>query len=61
MAMFLDLKVGESLSIDGGRVKITLEDKSGKLARLRVVAEKSIPVVKSVGSGAAKLARNGIL
>ncbi len=29
-----DLKVGESLSIDGGRLVVTVEEKSGQRARL---------------------------
>lgn len=33
--LFMDVKVGESVSLDGGRVTITLEHKSGQLAKLR--------------------------
>lgn len=32
--LFMDLKVGESLTIDGG-ITVTLEQKSGQLAKLR--------------------------
>lgn len=33
--LYMDVKVGEVLSIDGGRVLITLEEKSGQRAKLR--------------------------
>jgi len=39
----IDLRVGESISI-GDYATITLEDKSGKIARLSIQADKSIPV-----------------
>lgn len=35
--LFKDLKVGQSLSIDGGRIVVTLEQKSGQLAKLKFV------------------------
>lgn len=40
----IDLKQGESVSIDGGRVVVTLEDKSGKRARLTFEADKSVAI-----------------
>lgn len=42
----IDLKVGETLSLDGGRVLLTLVEKSGKLARLALVAQAEVKVVK---------------
>ncbi len=35
--LLMDLKVGQTLSIDGGRFFITLEEKSGQRAKLRFV------------------------
>lgn len=40
----LELRVGESLKI--GDAVITLEDKSGKLARLAIQADKSVPIYR---------------
>lgn len=44
MPKFIDLKVGESVSIDQGRIKINLHEKSGQRARLEVDADKSIKI-----------------
>lgn len=38
----IDLKVGESVAI--GDTIVTLQAKSGQLARLQIVADKSVPV-----------------
>ena len=42
----IDLKVGDTLVLDGGKVKLTLEQKSGQVARLSVQADRSIPISK---------------
>lgn len=47
MPLFLDLRIGESVSIDKGRVNITLREKSGQRARLEIQADKSVSVEKS--------------
>lgn len=57
----IDLKPGEKIVI--GDAVITLESKSGQLARLSVQADKSIPVrkVQEQGPSVAKMvAENGI-
>lgn len=56
----IDLKPGESIAI--GDAVVTLEDKSGKIARLSVQADKSIPVrrVQEQGSVARMVAEHGI-
>lgn len=36
-SLLMDLKVGQSVSIDDGRIVITLEEKSGQRAKLRFV------------------------
>jgi pyruvate kinase len=40
----MDVKVGQEINIDDGRIKILVEQKDGKRARLRVIADKSIIV-----------------
>lgn len=35
--LLMDVKVGQSISIDGGRVMITLEEKSGQRVKIRFV------------------------
>lgn len=42
--MIVDVKVGQELKIDNGRIRIIVEQKDGKRARLRVIADKSIIV-----------------
>lgn len=37
--LLMDVKVGQSLSIDGGRILITVEEKSGQRVKLRFVHE----------------------
>lgn len=42
--MIVDVKVGQELKIDNGRIRIVVEQKDGRRARLRVIADKSIIV-----------------
>lgn len=49
-----DLRVGESLSIDGGRITLTVEEKSGQRARLSFASEEKIAFAK------ATLGRTGV-
>lgn len=39
-----DLKPGDTLSLDSGKIRIQLLDKSGKRARLRLSAPRDCPV-----------------
>lgn len=50
-----DLRIGETIAI-GDNVRITLEDKSGKIARIVVDAPKSVPIKRLERSSAADLA-----
>jgi sRNA-binding carbon storage regulator CsrA len=43
----IDLKTGDSVSFDDGRISITLLEKSGKLARLDVQAAKDVKISHS--------------
>ena len=62
--LLMDLKVGQSISIDGGRVVITLEEKSGQRIKLRcthqgaVIERRAEP--RTPGSIGAQQARLGI-
>lgn len=42
----IDVRQGERLSLDGGRVLIELVRKSGQLARLKVSAPKEVAIKK---------------
>lgn len=54
----LDIRVGESIKI-GGAI-ITLDDKSGKIARLSIEADKSIPIQRIQSTSMAEIAKSGI-
>jgi len=51
----IDLRVGESITI-GNVAVVTLEEKSGKIARLSISADKSVPVVRSPKTSTATIA-----
>jgi hypothetical protein len=42
--MTVDVKVGQEIDIDNRRVRIIVEQKDGKRARLRVIADKGIMI-----------------
>ena len=58
----IDIKVGESVSVDKGRVVLTLVEKSGQRARLSVsaVKEASVNRMELNFKGGALQARKGI-
>lgn len=56
--LVLDVKVGESIRI--GDAIVTLEDKSGKVARLSIEADKAVPIKRIQQSNVAQFARNGL-
>lgn len=47
ISLRIDLKIGESVLIDDGRVRLTLEDKSGRLARLHFTASEKVDIRRS--------------
>jgi hypothetical protein len=51
----LDIRPGESIAI-GSYAVVTLEEKSGKIARLSIEADKSVPVSRIQSKSAANLA-----
>lgn len=58
--MRADLRVGESLRIDGDRIVVTLEHKSGKQARLSIEADEAVPVDFPARHDIARLAARGL-
>lgn len=44
MSMKVDLRVGEELRLDGGRIVISLLEKSGQRARISVEADESVSI-----------------
>lgn len=59
MALSIDLKPGESIAI--GNATVTLESKSGQIARLVVHADRAIPVHRIDRSNApARAAAHGL-
>lgn len=44
MSWKIDLRVGETLQLDGGRITVTLLEKSGQRARISVEADESVKV-----------------
>jgi hypothetical protein len=62
MAVVIDVKVGESVSIDGGRAVVTLLEKSGQRARLSFKADDDVKiqhVTRRIETGAAQ-AKKGL-
>lgn len=61
-ALTLDVRVGESVAVDSGRVTVTVEEKSGQRARLRFMADEAITIRKQGGApkAGAEQARAGI-
>lgn len=54
----IELKVGESVKI--GEAVVTLEDKSGRVARLAIEAPRSVPIQRTKPTMASHLAKNGL-
>jgi hypothetical protein len=40
----LDLELGEGVSIEGGRIRITVEESRGKYTRLAIDADPTVPI-----------------
>ncbi len=61
-SLSLDVKVGDSIDIDGGRIVVCLKEKSGQLARLHFKAGADISIVRSKApvKTAAEMAMRGI-
>lgn len=60
MPLLIDVKVGESVSIDEGRVMVKVLDKSGQRARLEFDADKSISIKHIKQTQPSSIAAQGI-
>lgn len=49
--LVLDMRPGESLNLDGARIRVELMHKSGQIARLRVVAPDDVKIEKEQAAG----------
>lgn len=56
--LVIELRVGESVKI--GDATVTLEDKSGKTARLSIEAPRSVPIQRLQPTSMAQIAKSGI-
>lgn len=54
----LDLRVGESVKI--GDAIVTLEDKSGRVARLSIEASRDVPIRKIQHATVAQIVKGGL-
>lgn len=60
-SLYVDLEPGESVGVNGGKVRLTLEQKSGRRARLKVVFDDSQSVeTPQARNGSAALAAKGL-
>jgi hypothetical protein len=59
LALKIDLRVGETVSFDSGRISITLLEKSGQRARLDIEADPSVRIDQPK-QRASEAARNGL-
>ncbi len=59
--LVMDVKVGESLVIDAGRVNLTVQEKSGQRTKLRLVIDADVTVDRGPSTpSAATAARDGV-
>lgn len=56
----LDLRVGDSVDFDNGRVKLTLLEKSGQRARFDIDAKDDVKIKTNKNASAADIAKNGL-
>lgn len=56
--LVLELRVGEAVRI--GQATVTIEDKSGKIVRLSIEANKDVPIKRVQPSSMAEIAKGGM-
>jgi hypothetical protein len=56
----MDVRVGESVQLDGGRITVTVEAKSGQRARLAFQLDPGITAQRAQAPTPAALARGGL-
>lgn len=60
-SLLMDVKVGQSLSLDGGRIVMTVEEKSGQRVKLRLQLPEDVKVDRAKPQSGALHARLGVL
>ena len=59
--LVMDVKVGDSLTFDGGRIVLTVQEKSGQRAKLRLAMDADATVTRgSRAPSAATVAKGGV-
>lgn len=62
MPINYDLRAGDSLSFDGGKIVVTLREKSGQVAKVTVNCDEAVAVVKNKGTAmATPAAQQGVV
>lgn len=56
--LVIELRVGEAIRI--GEATVTLDDKSGKIARLSIEASKDVPIQRIQSTSMAQIAKAGL-
>ena len=56
--LVIELRVGEAIRI--GEATVTLDDKSGKIARLSIEASKDVPIQRIQSTSMAQIAKSGL-
>lgn len=59
-SLLMDVRVGESVSIDDGRVVVTLKEKSGQRAKLHFDSESKVNITPVRARAAAEQAKHGL-
>jgi len=60
MAILVDIRVGEVLTIDDGRITVRLEERSGRLARLAIEAPPNMKIERPRSRMGAAMAKGGL-
>lgn len=45
--LYMDLEPGDVVDVDDGRIQFTVVEKSGRRARVKIEADRSIPIVRN--------------
>lgn len=59
-SLVMDVRVGESVSLDGGRVLVKVGEKSGQRVKLHFTADSAVAIDKVAPVKGADLAKSGI-
>jgi pyruvate kinase len=59
-SLVMDVRVGESVSVDGGRVMVRVGEKSGQRVKLHFTADSEVAIEKARPVKGSDLAKGGI-